>query len=194
MTPLYPDGVYAPLPRFSKKTQTNIAPSATRNTASARCSRDTPIISVAWSSKGSLLFPCFGEALPRYTPWHVHSGSSHRFYALRRRSDISLLDALRDSCGILLDQIERPRCRGAARIQLVRAAAVRSTLCTVDEEAPTREVGDARSKGVWTITAGNAGHGVAFAARGFGVPCTVVAIATAPETKVERMKTRGARI
>jgi len=77
---------------------------------------------------------------------------------------------------------------------LVRAAAVRSTLCTVDEEAPTREVGDARSKGVWTITAGNAGHGVAFAARGFGVPCTVVAIDTAPETKVERMKKRGARI
>src|SRR5260370_166624 len=82
MTPLYPDGVYAPLPRFSKKTQTNIAPSATRNTASARCSRDAPIISIAWSSKGSLLFPCFGEPSPRYSPRHVHSGSSHRFYAL----------------------------------------------------------------------------------------------------------------
>src|ERR1700687_4056832 len=52
MTPLYPDCVYVPLPRFSKKTQTNIAPSATRNTASARCSRDAPVISVAWSSKG----------------------------------------------------------------------------------------------------------------------------------------------
>src|SRR5258708_3062698 len=107
MTPLYPDGVYAPLPRFSKKTQTNIAPSATRNTASARCSRDAPIISVAWSSKGSLLFPCFGEPSPRYSPRHMHSGSSHRFYALRRRSDIPLLDALRDSCDILLEQMER---------------------------------------------------------------------------------------
>src|SRR2546425_12625214 len=85
MTPLYPAGVYAPLPRFSKKTQTNIAPSVTRNTASARCSRDAPIISVAWSSKGSLLFPCFGEPSPRYSARHVHSGSSHRFYALRRR-------------------------------------------------------------------------------------------------------------
>src|SRR5207244_2504237 len=107
MTPLYRAGVYAPLPRFSNKTQSNIAPSATRNTASARCSRDAPIISVAWSSKGSLLFPCFGEPSPRYSPRHVHSGSSHRFYALRRRSDISLLDALRDSCDILLEQIER---------------------------------------------------------------------------------------
>src|SRR5205085_3874276 len=53
---------------------------------------------------------------------------------------------------------------------------------------------EARKKGVWTISAGNAGQGVAFAARGFGVPCTVVAIETAPETKVERMKKLGARI
>ena len=51
-----------------------------------------------------------------------------------------------------------------------------------------------RSKGVWTISAGNAGQGVAFAARGFGVPCTVVAIDTAPDTKVERMRKLGARI
>jgi threonine dehydratase len=53
---------------------------------------------------------------------------------------------------------------------------------------------EARSKGVWTISAGNAGQGVAFAARGFGVACTVVAIDTAPETKVERMRKLGARI
>jgi threonine dehydratase len=53
---------------------------------------------------------------------------------------------------------------------------------------------EARSKGVWTISAGNAGQGVAFAARGFGVECTVVAIETAPETKVERMRKLGARI
>jgi threonine dehydratase len=53
---------------------------------------------------------------------------------------------------------------------------------------------EARSKGVWTISAGNAGQGVAFAARGFGVACTVVAIETAPETKVERMRKLGARI
>jgi threonine dehydratase len=53
---------------------------------------------------------------------------------------------------------------------------------------------EARSKGVWTISAGNAGQGVAFAARGFGVPCTVVAIETAPETKIDRMRRLGARI
>src|SRR3979409_375339 len=45
-----------------------------------------------------------------------------------------------------------------------------------------------RAKGVWTISAGNAGQGVAYAARKAGVPCTVVAIETAPVAKLERMK------
>lgn len=51
-----------------------------------------------------------------------------------------------------------------------------------------------RSKGVWTISAGNAGQGVAFAAREAGVPCTVVVIDKAPETKVERMRALGANL
>src|SRR5262249_42585551 len=51
-----------------------------------------------------------------------------------------------------------------------------------------------RRKGVWTISAGNAGQGVAFAARDAGIACTVVAIETAPETKLERMRNLGARI
>jgi len=51
-----------------------------------------------------------------------------------------------------------------------------------------------RAKGVWTISAGNAGQGVAFAARELGIPCTVVAIETAPETKIERMRNLGAKI
>src|SRR5712691_4248808 len=51
-----------------------------------------------------------------------------------------------------------------------------------------------RKRGVWTISAGNAGQGVAFAAREAGVPCTVVVIETAPDTKVERMRNLGARL
>ena len=51
-----------------------------------------------------------------------------------------------------------------------------------------------RARGVWTISAGNAGQGVAYAARKFGVPCTVVAIETAPQTKLERMRALGAAI
>jgi threonine dehydratase len=51
-----------------------------------------------------------------------------------------------------------------------------------------------RAKGVWTISAGNAGQGVAYAARQAGVPCTVVAIETAPKSKLERMKALGASL
>jgi threonine dehydratase len=53
---------------------------------------------------------------------------------------------------------------------------------------------EARAKGVWTISAGNAGQGVAYAARQFGIPCTVVAIETAPQTKLDRMRALGATI
>ncbi|TLZ25285.1 MAG: pyridoxal-phosphate dependent enzyme [Gammaproteobacteria bacterium] len=51
-----------------------------------------------------------------------------------------------------------------------------------------------RQRGVWTISAGNAGQGVAYAARQAGVRCTVVAIETAPSSKLERMKALGARL
>jgi threonine dehydratase len=51
-----------------------------------------------------------------------------------------------------------------------------------------------RARGVWTISAGNAGQGVAYAARKAGVPCTVVAIETAPTAKIERMKALGAKL
>src|SRR5713101_4264651 len=51
-----------------------------------------------------------------------------------------------------------------------------------------------RARGVWTISAGNAGQGIAYAARKAGVPCTVVAIETAPASKIERMKALGAKL
>src|SRR6202171_3654510 len=51
-----------------------------------------------------------------------------------------------------------------------------------------------RKRGVCTISAGNAGQGVAYAARQAGVPCTVVVIETAPASKIERMKALGAKL
>ena len=51
-----------------------------------------------------------------------------------------------------------------------------------------------RKRGVWTISAGNAGQGVAYAARKAGVPCTVVVIETAPASKLERMRALGAKL
>jgi threonine dehydratase len=51
-----------------------------------------------------------------------------------------------------------------------------------------------RARGVWTISAGNAGQGVAYAARKAGIACSVVAIETAPRTKLDRMRALGATI
>lgn len=51
-----------------------------------------------------------------------------------------------------------------------------------------------RKQGVWTISAGNAGQGIAYAARRAGVPCAVVVIETAPASKIERMRALGARL
>jgi threonine dehydratase len=51
-----------------------------------------------------------------------------------------------------------------------------------------------RARGVWTISAGNAGQGVAYAARQAGVRCTVVTIDTAPTAKLERMRALGANL
>jgi threonine dehydratase len=53
---------------------------------------------------------------------------------------------------------------------------------------------EARRKGVWTISAGNAGQGIAYAARKFGVQCSVVAIETAPQSKMDRMRALGANV
>src|ERR1700741_5208937 len=50
----------------------------------------------------------------------------------------------------------------------------------------------ARRQGVWTISAGNAGQGIAYAARQAGVSCSVVVIETAPAAKIARMRALGA--
>ncbi len=66
----------------------------------------------------------------------------------------------------------------------IRGAA-NAVACLTDEE---------RRRGVWTISAGNAGQAVAYAARAAGIPCSVVAIETAPQTKLDRMRALGAAI
>jgi hypothetical protein len=42
--------------------------------------------------------------------------------------------------------------------------------------------------GVWTVSAGNAALGVAYAARQAGVPCSVIVVDTAPAAKVDASK------
>ena len=49
-------------------------------------------------------------------------------------------------------------------------------------------------RGVWTVSAGNAAQGVAFAARRAGVPCAVMVMDTAPQTKIDAIERLGAHI
>jgi threonine dehydratase len=48
--------------------------------------------------------------------------------------------------------------------------------------------------GVWTVSAGNAAQGVAFAARLAGAPCSVMVMDTAPDTKLRAIERLGATI
>ncbi len=48
--------------------------------------------------------------------------------------------------------------------------------------------------GVWTVSAGNAAQGVALAARLAGVPCSVMVMDTAPQTKLRSIQRLGATI
>ena len=50
------------------------------------------------------------------------------------------------------------------------------------------------SQGVWTVSAGNAALGVAYAARQAGVPCSVMVMDTAPAAKVDAIGRLGATI
>jgi threonine dehydratase len=48
--------------------------------------------------------------------------------------------------------------------------------------------------GVWTVSAGNAAQGVAYAARQVGARCSVMVMDTAPETKIRAIERLGATI
>ncbi|MGE0363936.1 MAG: threonine/serine dehydratase [Vicinamibacterales bacterium] len=52
----------------------------------------------------------------------------------------------------------------------------------------------ALADGVWTVSAGNAAQGVAFAARLVGAPCSVMVMDTAPDTKIRAIERLGATI
>jgi threonine dehydratase len=51
-----------------------------------------------------------------------------------------------------------------------------------------------RSRGVWTVSAGNAAQGVALAAKRAGVPCKVLVMDTAPLAKLDAARRLGAEI
>jgi threonine dehydratase len=53
---------------------------------------------------------------------------------------------------------------------------------------------DAVARGVYTASAGNMAQGVAYCARSFGVPCTVIAPDRAPQTKIDAIDRLGGRV
>ena len=53
---------------------------------------------------------------------------------------------------------------------------------------------DQLKDGVWTVSAGNAAQGVAFAARRVGARCSVMVMDTAPDTKIRAIERLGASI
>src|SRR5262245_41712549 len=55
---------------------------------------------------------------------------------------------------------------------------------------PAEELG----RGVLTASAGNMAQGVAWQARVLGVPCTVIAPETAPDTKIQAIERLGGRV
>jgi threonine dehydratase len=60
--------------------------------------------------------------------------------------------------------------------------------------AVTRLAPDQMAEGVWTVSAGNAAQGVALAAKTRAVPCRVLVMDTAPETKLRSIERLGATI
>lgn len=62
------------------------------------------------------------------------------------------------------------------------------------QNAVARLTPNETSSGVWTVSAGNAAQGVALAARLAGVPCSVMVMDTAPETKLRAIERLGATI
>jgi threonine dehydratase len=53
---------------------------------------------------------------------------------------------------------------------------------------------DQLTQGVWTVSAGNAAQGVAYAARQAGARCSVMVMDTAPDTKIRAIERLGATI
>lgn len=123
-----------------------------------------------------------------------------------RRLDI---DAIRDAAGVVyavarrtplvrlrgLDTTHSPRSAEPdvylklETLQPIGSFKIRGAYNVVRQLPPAQ-----LQRGVWTVSAGNAAQGVALAARHMGVPCSVLVIETAPQTKIRAIERLGAQI
>jgi threonine dehydratase len=120
------------------------------------------------------------------------------------------IDAIRDAASALgamrgaavrtpLVRVDLPACGGAPRdleiylklevLQPIGAFKIRGALNVVRQLTTEQLAG-----GVWTVSAGNAALGVAYAARRAGAPCSVMVSDTAPQTKLTAIERLGAAI
>jgi threonine dehydratase len=74
-------------------------------------------------------------------------------------------------------------------LQPIGAFKIRGAAAVMGRTSPDR-----LTRGVLTASAGNMAQGVAWLARELGVPCTVVAPESAPETKIDAIERLGARV
>ena len=74
-------------------------------------------------------------------------------------------------------------------LQPIGSFKIRGAYNTVRQLTP-----DELRDGVWTVSAGNAAQGVAFAARKVGARCSVMVMDTAPEAKIRAIERLGASI
>ena len=74
-------------------------------------------------------------------------------------------------------------------LQPIGSFKIRGAYNTVRQLSPAE-----LERGVWTVSAGNAAQGVAYAARQLGVPCSVMVMDTAPDTKIRAIERLGATI
>jgi threonine dehydratase len=114
------------------------------------------------------------------------------------------LDAIRDAAGAVygaairtpLVRVELPDRTGGPELYLklevlqpIGSFKIRGAYNVV-RQLTAAELAD----GVWTVSAGNAAQGVAFAARKAGARCSVMVMDTAPDTKIRSIERLGASI
>src|SRR5881227_3869822 len=132
----------------------------------------------------------------RYDPWLVTAHVSSRHIPL---------SAIRDAAGAVyhasirtpLIRVELPpSSTGPAALYLklealqpIGSFKIRGAYNVVRQLTPEQ-----LKDGVWTVSAGNAAQGVAFAARQAGARCSVMVMDTAPDTKIRAIERLGASI
>ena len=127
----------------------------------------------------------FATVTMRHIPISAVEDAASAIYAAAVRTPLVRLDVpVRTPDGDTVEIYLKLEC-----LQPIGSFKLRGAYNAVRQLGP-RELED----GVWTVSAGNAGQGVAFAARAVGVPCSVMVMDTAPDTKVRAIERLGATI